>query len=49
MASELKHDFPIIINNVQWHKNIKAFVKLTINIFPYYDVGNERKNIEAMR
>ena len=55
MASELKHDFPIIIKQCSVAfsssvaKNIKAFVKLTINISPYYAVGKECMNIEAKR
>ena len=53
MASELKHDLPIIIKQCSVAfsstvaKNIKAFVYLTINISPYKDVGNECMNLEA--
>ena len=51
--SELNHYFPNIIK--QWpvafcsivEKKITTFLKLTINIFMYEDVGNEYINIQA--
>ena len=55
MASELKHDYPIIIKQCSVAfsstvaKNMNALVKMTVNISPYYDVGNECMNIEANR
>ena len=55
MASELKHDNPIIIKQCSVAfsstvaKNINAFVKMTVNISPYDDVVNECMNIEANR
>ena len=55
MASDLKHDFPIIIKQCSKAfssivaKHIKAFVKMTINIPPYEDVRNDCMNIEANR
>ena len=55
MASELKHDYPIIIKQCSvafsstLAKNINALVKMTVNISPYQDVGNECMNIEANR
>ena len=55
MASELKYDYPIIIKQCSVAfsstvaKNINALVKMTVNISPYQDVGNECMNIKANR